>query len=89
MQVLRLKKSNLDSNKNKTISGENKKRCLVDHLLKLSQTNPKINDSAIEDEAQTILLTGSETTAITIGMALIVLGIYPEIEVNKKILKIK
>ncbi|EFA05709.1 cytochrome P450-like protein [Tribolium castaneum] len=57
----------------------------LNHLLTLNETNPKFDDSAIEEELQTILITSSESTALTVGMILTVLGIYPEIQ--KKVSK--
>nr|XP_015836193.1 PREDICTED: uncharacterized protein LOC662514 [Tribolium castaneum] len=57
-----------------------KKKRFVNHLLTASETNPHFDELAVEEETQTILITGSETTAITIGMVLIILGIYPEIQ---------
>lgn len=41
-----------------------------------------MNHLAIEEETQSILVSGSETTAITTGLVLNVLGIYPEIQVK-------
>ncbi|XP_044261131.1 cytochrome P450 4C1-like isoform X1 [Tribolium madens] len=57
-----------------------KKKRFLNHLLTASETNPQFNELAVEEETQTILITGSETTAITIGMVLIILGIYPEVQ---------
>ncbi|XP_044261196.1 cytochrome P450 4C1-like [Tribolium madens] len=69
--ILTLKKLN-DNN-------HNEKR-FINHLLTLSETNSEINKTALEDETQTLLLTASETTALTVGITLIILGIYPEIQ---------
>ncbi|XP_044261138.1 cytochrome P450 4C1-like [Tribolium madens] len=79
-QILDLKKSSEEFG----IDDENscKKKRFLNHLLTTSETNSQIDQLAIEEEIQTILVTGSETTAITIGMVLIVLGIYPDIQEN-------
>lgn len=74
--------NDFDANKLFLDKSSNKNKRFVNYLLNVSETNPKMDYSAVEEETQTILVTGSETTAITIGMALIVLGIYPEIQVQ-------
>nr|XP_015836253.1 PREDICTED: cytochrome P450 4C1 [Tribolium castaneum] len=73
-QIIQLKKPSYISDNN------HREKRLLNHLLKLSKINAKIDQTALEDEIQTILLTGSETTALTVGLTLIILGIYPEIQ---------
>ncbi|XP_044261197.1 cytochrome P450 4c3-like [Tribolium madens] len=71
-QIIQFKKIN------EVVTTENscKEKQFLNHLLNCN----KIDDSAILEELQNIMITGSETTAITTGIVLIVLGILPEIQ---------
>lgn len=47
------------------------------------------DDKFILDETQTMIITASETSSLTISTILIVLGIYPEVQVFFSRSKIK
>ncbi|XP_044261300.1 cytochrome P450 4C1-like isoform X2 [Tribolium madens] len=93
-QVVKFKKSSLNQNPDDgmdnfydvvflfllVLDNIHKEKRFINHLLKLSKTNTEIDETALEDELQTILITASETTALTVGITLITLGIYPEIQ---------
>ena len=51
------------------------------HLIK-SKQNKQITDGQILEEMGLMTFVASETTAVTITTILVVLGIYPDIQVN-------
>nr|XP_015836192.1 PREDICTED: uncharacterized protein LOC103313316 [Tribolium castaneum] len=75
-QIIKTKKMNVKQDNNSPTKG----KLFINHLIKVSKTDAKIDDLAIEEEIQNILIASSETTALTAGLVLTILGIFPEIQ---------
>ena len=56
-------------------------KSFLPHLIKLNQVE-QITREEILEESSFMIIAASETTAITVNVVLMILGIYPDIQVN-------
>lgn len=60
-----------------------KKKSFLDLLLSiLNDTPDQMNDRDIREEVDTFLFEGHDTSSISVTMTLVLLGIYPDIQVR-------
>lgn len=60
-----------------------KKKSFLDLLLNiLNDTPDQMNDRDIREEVDTFLFEGHDTSSISVTMTLVLLGIYPDIQVR-------
>jgi cytochrome P450 len=59
-----------------------KKKLFLNNLLSVEAESAKLSETDVLDEMHTILCAGTETIALTVGLLLSMMGLYPTIQVG-------
>jgi hypothetical protein len=59
-----------------------KEKLFLNNLLNLESESEKLSETDVVDEMHTILCAATETIAITVGLLLSMMGLYPTIQVG-------
>jgi cytochrome P450 family 4 len=78
-QIIQMKKMDSAFFKN-TYSSGGKEKLFLNNLLNLESESEKLSETDVVDEMHTILCAASETIAITVGLLLSMMGLYPTIQ---------
>lgn len=61
-------------------SNKNERKSFFRQLVELNKNGQNFNDKELRDEVVTMIITGYETTAATVGFILVMLGIHQEVQ---------
>jgi cytochrome P450 len=59
-----------------------KEKLFLNNLLNLESESEKLSETDVVDEMHTIISAGTETIALTVGLLLSMMGLYPTIQVG-------
>ncbi|CAH1380096.1 unnamed protein product [Tenebrio molitor] len=79
-QIIQMKKMDSAFCKNTYSGSGGKEKLFLNNLLNLESESEKLSETDVVDEMHTILCAATETIAITVGLLLSMMGLYPTIQ---------
>ncbi|KAJ3620024.1 hypothetical protein MTP99_004018 [Tenebrio molitor] len=79
-QIIQMKKMDSAFCKNTCSGSGGKEKLFLNNLLNLESESEKLSETDVVDEMHTILCAGTETVALTVGLLLSMMGLYPTIQ---------